>query len=68
MEMITRAKFISTDNIEIELTITMSAGEWRQISEQLITRWPSGKLSEHIRGAVSKLDMQVRVSNEGTVI
>lgn len=56
----TNAKFIETDNYEIEMTIRMTAAEWDQLKDQLVIRWPSSKLAEHVSFILRKLDQQVQ--------
>lgn len=52
----TTAKFINIDNLDVELTITMSVRDWRSLKGQLMDSHPSWKLSSQISEVISKLE------------
>lgn len=57
--MIVTAEYVRPEQYEIELTIRMSFKDWSELREQLMQKWPSGKLGDHIASALSKLTRQV---------
>ena len=52
----TSLKCENPDDIEFTMTITMSAEEWERLRDQLVTAYPSWRLS----GAISDLLGQAR--------
>ena len=40
--------------IPVQLTMTLTLDEWKQLSSQLNGAWPGSKLSEHIRTMIGK--------------
>lgn len=54
MEIIARAK--KTDEIMVEMKISMTVKEWRELREQLPSKWPSWKLGNAISEAARELE------------
>lgn len=53
------AEFISTDNVEVTMTITMPMRDWKALRDDLPTRWPAWKIGSAISQVVRALEGRV---------
>lgn len=53
-----RSSFFTTnpDKIELTLTLTMTLGEWKQLLQQTVDKWPSSDLKSLIQDMTSHAD------------
>lgn len=49
-------KVINPDEIEMELRVTMSLKDWKQLNDQLSEAWPSYDLGREIASMVNQAD------------
>ena len=49
----TQFRIENPDNVQMTLTVTMTAGEWKTLRDQLQTTYPSWKLSSAISNMVN---------------
>ena len=49
-------KVTNPDEIEMELTLTMSLKAWKELQEQLLGAWPAFTLARTISGMISQAD------------
>lgn len=47
-------KVCDPDNVQMTLTVTMSIGDWKSLSQQLASTYPSWKLNDAIRDFVAR--------------
>ena len=50
----TKFKLENPDEMDATLTVTMSLGDWKRLSGQLSTAWPSSKLEYAIADVLRK--------------
>lgn len=50
-----RMKIESPDEVEVTLTITMTAKQWCEIRDQLADKWPSWQLSSMITKTLAQV-------------
>lgn len=60
----TTAKFLKPDDMEVELTMRMTLGDWKLLRRSLSDVWPASDLSRHIGDVVQKLEAVVWATPE----